>query len=96
MFEEIDKLEENIFTSERIKDLLIVLVRNYFTKKDYNHLKIEEAYELCSNYQDIQVLIDVILDLSIENNEKLRKNFDVLINKEKEMREGKKNAEYQS
>lgn len=91
MFNEIAELEENVFINEKIRDLLIVLDRNYFTKKDYNHLKIEEAFELCGNYKDMQVLVDVILNLSIENDEKLRKNLDILIDKEKEMRNGDTN-----
>lgn len=33
MFNEIAELEENVFINEKIRDLLIVLNRNYFTKK---------------------------------------------------------------
>ena len=95
MFSEIDDLNENLILSEKIKNLLIVLDRNYFSEIGYDFRKTEDAFELCGNYNDMQVLVETILDLSVENSEKLRKKISVLVNKDRELKEGKQNAEYQ-
>ena len=83
MREKILDLEENILVDEQIRDLLMVLDKNYFTKKDYSYSKIEDAYELCTGYKDMQVLVDTILNLCIENTNKIKENYYALINEEK-------------
>lgn len=85
MFKEIDNLSENLMLSSRIKRLMLVL-DNYFTKRDYDYNNFNEARECCINYNEVQVLVETIFDLVVENDKKLNENMDILIEKEKTLR----------
>lgn len=83
MFEQIDNLSRNDILNERIRNLLEILYTTYFDKADYDFRNQIDAYNLCTSYKLAQCLIDTIFELSIENQELLTKNIDLLIEKNK-------------
>lgn len=83
MFSEISKIEGNIILNERIRDLLKILMANYLIKDNYDYRNSSEAYDLCTNYNHIKVLVDTIFDTTLQNQDLLEKNFDNLCTKDK-------------